>query len=121
MKLYILAALVGVLSSCSLVESVKDTALKTTEILEEGREILAVAQNTLTDARAEFAEARAKADTDGDGKASMDEWIGYLLGLLGVGGAGGIALARSAVRNAKSDGRKTAMEDRINALEKTGS
>lgn len=107
-----LLVLLALLMSCTLMESIKATASKTAELA-------AVAKDTLAEAKATYADAKAEADTDGDGKTSSDEWLNWLLGLGGIGGVGGIGvLVKGAVRNAKSDGRKDAIEARVDALEK---
>ncbi len=109
----ILFALLALLSSCTLMRSLETTAAKT-------QELAAAAADTLVEAKATFAEAKAKADTDGDGKTDASEWMVWLLGAGGLGGLGGLgALAKGAIRNAKSDGRKDIIEGRLHALENT--
>ena len=92
------------LPSCGLVRSLEQNS-------ERVGDVLAQVQQVAT----EITVAAAEADTDGDGKTNLAEWLAWLVGT-GLLGGGGL-LARGAVRNAKSDGRKDRIEDRLGALE----
>lgn len=96
---YLLAVAV-LLSGCTMVKKAEDT-------LDQAKVILA-------DVKATYSEARAQADTDGDGKVEGSEWLNFLLGVLGIGTVGGSAIV---ARNAKSNARKDVLESRVKALE----
>ncbi len=108
---FVLVALLALLSSCAMMAAMEDTAMKAAELV-------VTAENTLDEAKMTYAQAKVESDTDGDGSTSVEEWLAWLVGAGGLGGIGGRMLAKGAVRNAQSDGRKDRIEDRINALEK---
>ena len=64
----------------------------------------------------QFETQKTAADKDGDGKVSGQEWMTYLLGLLGLGGTAGGA---QMLRNGKSNERKARMEADIESLKRT--
>lgn len=122
---YALIAIFLLLPSCTVIEGLKRTAAttaalaeKTSDLADKATVLLAGAESALSQTTTALAEHKAKADTDGDGKTTSDEWLTYLLGLLGLGGGGAGLFVRSALRNAKSDGRKDAIEERLKSLEK---
>lgn len=115
----LLAALVAALSSCSMIEAAKAASLKTAELAVELQGVAKAATTSLDEAKVTYVAAKAEADTDGDGKTSGSEWLMWLIGLGGVGGVGGAsAVAKGMIRNAKSDGRKDAIEARLDAVER---
>ena len=79
----------------SMVEKGKTTLVK----IEEGANKVATLTRSSLD---KIQEAQLKADTNKDGTTSSTEWLWYILGLLGLGGAGKLVQ-----RNMKSDERKT--------------
>jgi len=100
MKLYLYCILICFLCSCTLVK-------RTEAAMEKADKALAVA----SDAIDRVAQAKKEADTDGDGKTSLEEWMLYLLG--GGGVAGGAVLRK---RNQQSDARKAETEKDVAAL-----
>ncbi len=117
---YLLLFLLFVFPSCGFLRSLEKNSVRVGEVL-------AQVQQATTNAEAAYKQvvaAAAEADTDGDGKTTMAEWIAYAIAALG---AGGVALSRKAklddqhavgqVRNADSDKRKGKMEERLEKLE----
>lgn len=84
--------------------SVERAAAKAAEVLDDAKAFYGDAKRT-------YEEARAAADTDQSGDVSIEEWLAYLAGIVGVGGGGLLA------RNAKSNARKDVMEAKIAKLE----
>lgn len=83
----------GLLCSCSALESIERTVASIDKTVSE---------------------TRAEADVNKDGTVSGQEWRDYLLGLLGLGGLTGAgALAR---RNGQSNERKAKNEAEVAAL-----
>jgi len=114
-----LVLLVVLLPSCSLVNAIKDTAVKTRELAGQVGELAGKATATLARAEETYASAAKEADTDGDGKTSSAEWLAYLASLIGVGtGAVAEGRRRVGVRNAQSDARKDALEEKVAKLER---
>jgi hypothetical protein len=93
-----LILLVFLFGSCSMAESVRKVADQASEVLAEARQT--------------YEEARAAADVDQSGDVSVEEWLGYLAGLVGLGGGGLLA------RNAKSNARKTILESQVEEMSK---
>lgn len=92
-KLALIALLV--LPSCGIVSAVEKVADKVNEI------------------HAAYVVHAKAADKNEDGKTTVQEWVLYLLGLIGLGGAGGGALL---ARNAKSNARKDIIEREVSDL-----
>ena len=84
----------GLLCSCSTIESIQ----RSVEQIE----------TTIT-------EARSEADVNKDGKVSGSEWTQWALAALGLGGAASVR------RNLKSNEKKAELAQRIAALEGKGS
>lgn len=108
-----LAALL--LSSCALIDSAKSIAKSADDILSAAREF-----------KSGFVAAKAEADTNKDGKTSVQEWWQYLLLILGIGTpvAGAGVMVRNARSNADKDVRFSKAETEIevvkNALRNAG-
>jgi hypothetical protein len=108
-------------SSCSLVESIKATAATTEALAVKVGEVASAAGDTLAEAKTTYADAKAAADTDGDGETSANEWLLYLLSIVGItGGAVAEGRRRIGIRNVESDARKSLAEARLDALEARG-
>lgn len=107
---YLPLCILFILPSCGLLRSLEQNSTRVGEVLAQVKEATTKAEATYK----EVVAAAAEADTDGDGKTSMDEWLAWVFG--GLLGGGGL-IARGAIRNAKSDGRKDRMEDRLVTLE----
>lgn len=113
----LLVFLLFALPSCAIKRDLENVAASISVLVTAAEETVGEAKAALVAAKATYASAKGEADTDGDGKTSMAEWLTWVS--LALGGSGGAAaLARGAIRNAKSDGRKDLMEGRIDALEK---
>lgn len=101
--LFLFLAVLPFLGGCALYEKLNTVATRAAETVE-------AAKVATVEAKAAWAEHKAKADTDKDGSLSTAEIVAYLASL--VGGGGGLLLAR----NAKSNARKDVMEAEIAAL-----
>ena len=100
-----------VLGSCSTVSKIASTVETVSTRVEQ-------IDKAITTVRAEFSAFKRAADTNKDGKTTMDEWGAWLIG----GGAVSIiALVRKltgdAKRVAESDALKADTARRVNALE----
>lgn len=103
-------ALILFLPGCSVIDALKETAQQTNELVKTTKDLV----NTT---KAEFAKAKTAADTNKDGKTTLNEWWIYLLGLLGIGGAGVIRNGRSNERKARTEGKLDAIEERVGKIE----
>lgn len=108
--------------ACTMMESIKKAAATTTEMADTTRELIGQANilaghasDALAKAKTEYAIHAAKADIDKSGDTSGWEWVKYILLGLGVAGTGGAGAM--ATRNARSDARKTRIEDRLARIE----
>ena len=75
MKLSALVAICLLFSSCGVMDMVRDVRVR-----------YETAKAFYDDAKDAYHEAKAEADTDGDGKVSMDEWGNWIFLLLLGGG-----------------------------------
>ena len=100
--------------SCSLLKDLESTANKSESFLVKSEKFLGKAQMVLRDASAKMEEHKGKADVNKDGRTDSNEWLNYLLGLVGLSGLGGGGLL---ARNAKSNARKDILEAKVARLE----
>ncbi len=103
--------------SCALVDSAREMVKTGTELVDTGRTIVDQGEKLIGQAKEEFAKAKAAADTNKDGKTSFEEWWIYLLGLLGIGGAGVIRNGKSNERKAKTEAKVDAQDERLKKIE----
>jgi hypothetical protein len=95
------------LPGCAMLRDLESAADK----IEAG---LARSQEALSMAQAKWEHVKTAADVDESGDVSNQEWIYYLLGLVGLGGVGKLIS-----RNTKSDERKARLEERVGTIEKS--
>jgi len=109
-------------------KSVSDGVEVVTELVSDAKEILETVKGHVDTATTFLEEAGPAADSDGDGKTSLLEWLAALGAALGLGGAG-LAKVNSARRertdelydeNVALRERVTVVETRLNTVSTSG-